>query len=611
MGGISGYDFCGWATKNDIKCEDGRIIRKNAFKVNNGMRVPLVWNHKHDTPSAFIGHGILENKDEGVYVYGFFNHSSEAANAKEAVEHGDVTALSIWANNLEEIGKEVIHGVIREVSLVPAGANPGAFIESVLCHGVPMGDDEDEGIFYTNEKIILSHASKEEDDEDKDKNKDEESDEDPKKAGGKTVGEIYDTLTDIQKDAVAVIVGQAFEDGGKGNIKSEDEEEDEMKHNLFDGDGGSKNGGAVISHSAMNEILSDAKKMGSLRDAFEYHKENGVLSHASLDTEGMEIPTGTQNYGFRDPEMLFPDYHNLNPTPEFISRDMSWVQKVMSKVHRSPFSRVRSTFADITEDEARARGYIKGKQKKEEVFTLLKRTTEPQTIYKKQKLDRDDILDITEFDVVAWIRGEMEVMFNEEKARAILIGDGRPADSDDKIKEDRIRPIVSDVSLFNVKVPVTVDASADEKVISKTTINSIIRSRKKYKGSGNPDFYTTEDVLTEMLLLEDEIGHKLYKTEAELATALRVREIIPVEPMEGQTVTWGGEELPLIGIIVNLADYNVGADRNAERAFFDDFDIDFNQYKYLLEGRMSGALIKPFSALTIALKTGTAGGLSD
>lgn len=382
-----------------------------------------------------------------------------------------------------------------------------------------------------------------------------------------------------------------------------------MKHNMFEGDQPSQ----VLSHSDMEQIFKDAKRLGSLREAVNESIESGVLAH-SIDTTGMTVATGKQKYGFNDPSMLFPDYKALNERPEWISRNMDWVTKLMGKVHHTPFSRIKSLYANITEDEARAKGYIKGKLKKEEVFSTLKRTTDPQTIYKKQKLDRDDIIDIVDFDVVAWIKAEMEVMLDEEEARAILIGDGRTADSEDKIKEDKIRPIVKDVGLYNTIIKVTVPATATQGEIAKATINAIIRGRKHYKGSGKPDFWTTEDVTTEMLLLEDSIGHAIYKTEAELATKLRVSEIIPVEPMEGQkiSITEGSttKEYPLIGVVVNMADYNIGADKGGEKTMFEDFDIDYNQQKYLIEKRVSGALVKPFSALTIVLDQVAASGAS-
>ena len=599
------YDFAGWASKNDLRCADGRIIRKGAFAVQDGAKVPLVWNHQHGAVGAILGHAILENRDEGVYAYGLFNNTSAGQDAKECLKHGDIEALSIWANNLDEYNHEVLHGVIREVSLVTAGANPGAFVESVLAHGEPMEEGDSEGIFYSGEGIILEHSIDNINNDDENNNEDDQedgelqhsaddNDEDNESAGGgKTIGETLATLNDEQKAAGGILINEIEKEKTNDNK----EEDTEMKHNMFEDQAAQAN---VISHSDMEKIFSDAKRLGSLRDAVnENFEEGGVLAH-SIPTDGMVGPsqsTASQTYGFRDPDMLFPEYRNINGnTPEWISRNMDWVQKVMSGVKRSPFSRIKSQFADITEDEARAKGYIKGHLKKDEVFTLLKRTTDPQTIYKKQKLDRDDIVDITDFDVVAWIKAEMRVMLNEEIARAILMGDGRLSSSDDKIQENHVRPIISDVDLFNVKVPVTAVQGEDT---AKTQINTIIRSRKKYKGSGNHTFFTTEDVLTEMLLLEDGIGHKLYKTEAEVATALRVKEIVTVEAMENQTVMVANKKYPLLGVIVNLQDYNVGADKGGEINLFDDFDIDYNQYKYLMETRISGALIKPFSALTV------------
>jgi HK97 family phage prohead protease len=606
----SDCDFQGWASKNDLKCADGRIIRHGAFAVNDGKKVPLVWNHQHNDPTNVLGHAYLENKDEGVYAYCYFNKSQSGQNAKESVIHGDVTALSIWANNLQQVGSDVLHGVIREVSLVLAGANPGAFIESVMAHSEPMEDGDNEGIFYTNEsiEIPLAHSDDKEDNTKKEEDSKVEGDskenkDDQSKSGsGKTVKDVFNTLTDEQKQAVAIIVGQAVQDAKseKKDDNKDEGDEKEMKHNLFSD--GAVSANEVLSHSDMEKIFSDAKRLGSLKEAVKQSMEDGILAHA-IPTEGMTAATGNQTYGFNDPDMLFPDYKSVNNPPEWISRRMDWVQGVISAVHHTPFSRIKSLYANITEDEARAKGYIKGKLKKEEVFTTLKRTTDPQTIYKKQKLDRDDIVDITDFDVVAWIKSEMRVMLDEEIARAILIGDGRPTDSDDKIQESHIRPVVSDVDLFNIKTKVEAATGATEDEIAKATIRAIIKARKNYRGSGNPVFYTTEDVLTNMLLLEDGIGHKLYKTEAELATALRVTRIVTVEPMEGQTVTMGDDkDLPLIGVVVNLADYNVGADKGGDINMFDDFDIDYNQQKYLIETRISGALIKPFSAMTFALK---------
>jgi len=621
------YDFSGWATKNNLKCADGRIIRRDAFKVNDGKRVPLVWNHQHNSVGDVLGHAILENREDGVYAYGRFNNTTAGQEAKECLKHGDVESLSIWANNLEQVGSDVLHGVIREVSLVLAGANPGAFVESVMAHGEPMDEFDEEGIFYTGDGIFIEHSldKKKKDEEDEDEDPDEEddseededsddsddvddeedsSDEEDKKVkkekelkhadenkDEKTVQDVIDTMNEEQQNVLYGLIGAIASDKNNSDDKEEDED---MKHNIFDTEDTQEQN--YLSHADMQQIFADAKRLGSLRDAVnENFEEGGVLAHA-IPTDGMVGPssaTASQTYGFRDPDMLFPEYKSVNGnTPEWLKRNTEWVSVVMNGVHRTPFSRIKTTYADITEDEARARGYIKGNLKKEEVFTLLKRTTDPQTIYKKQKMDRDDIVDITDFDVVAWIKAEMRIMLDEEIARAILIGDGRLASSDDKIQEAHVRPIVSDVDLFNVKVPVT-------KAGAKEQINAIIRARKKYKGSGNPTFFTTEDVVTEMLLLEDTIGHKLYKTEQELATALRVSKIVTVEVMEGAKVTVSGAEKDLIGIIVNLNDYNVGADKGGAINLFDDFDIDYNQYKYLMETRISGALIKPFSALTV------------
>lgn len=612
------YDFCGWATKNDLKCADGLVIRHNAFKEDDGKQVPLVWNHDHTSPSVVLGHAILENRADGVFAYCYFNNTAAGQDAKETVMHGDVKSMSIWANNLAKMGNDVLHGVIREVSLVLAGANPGAFVESVLAHGETIDIDDTEGIIHTGEGIILAHSDDNiQTGKEKEDDKMDGENKDTKKEGGgeKTVQEIYSGMTDEQKGAVAALVAQAAKGNGgskkelehsdddpeKKPKEGEDEkEENEMKHNMFQGP---QVGGQVLSHSDMQQIFADAKRIGSLRDAVKENIESGVLAH-SIDTTGMTNATGTQTYGFNDPSMLFPDYKSLNNPPEWLSRDMDWVKVVMSGVHHTPFSRIKSVYANITENEARAKGYIKGKQKKTEVFTTLKRTTDPQTIYKLQKMDRDDIIDITDFDVVAWIKAEMRVMLDEEIARAILIGDGRPADAEDKIQEQHVRPIATDVPLFNIVKKVTPTANATEEDVAKLTIKEAIRARKGYKGSGNPTFFTTEDVLTEMLLLEDQIGHRLYKTEAELATAMRVSRIVTVEVMEGQSVKVNNDPTdtklyPLIGIIVNLGDYNVGADKGGAVDMFDDFDIDFNQYKYLIETRISGALVKPYSAITL------------
>lgn len=595
------WDCSGWATKNNIRCTDGRVIRKNAFRVNDKERVPLVWNHQHNSPDKVLGHAMLENREEGVYAYCYFNNTENGKNAKEQVQHGDVTALSIWANNLQQDGRDVLHGVIKEVSLVLAGANPGAYIESVMAHGEPMDDYDVEGIFYHDDSgIVLAHAEES-------KKEEPENKEGDKKEGEKTVKQVLSTFDDDQKKVLAILVTQAIKDAkaeNKSGEEKKEEEDKELKHNVFD----NEKKGNILSHSDIEKIFDDARALGSMKKAIQNNIEDGgVLAHA-LDTTGLETPKGKQNYGFKDADMLFPDYKSVTNTPEWISRNMDWVKKVMAEIHHTPFSRIKSTYANITEDEARARGYIKGKQKKTEVFSILKRVTSATTIYKLQKMDRDDIVDITDFDVIAWIKAEMRVMLEEEIARAILIGDGRLADDESHIPEQNIRPVAKDVPLFNTKVLVDIASEDDPNSIADKTIDTIIRARKNYKGSGNPTFFTTEDVLTEMLMLKDKIGHKLYKTEAELATALRVKEIVTIELMAGQKIDHNGTELPLIGVIVNLADYNVGADKGGEVNLFDDFDLDFNKYEYLIETRISGALVKPFSALTILENRGSIAG---
>ena len=588
---MENFDFSGWATRNDLKCSDGRIIRKDAFKGNNGQKVPLVWNHQHTDPNEVLGHAILENRDEGVYAYCKFNETESGQTAKLLVQHGDVNALSIYANQLKQQGPNVMHGNIRELSLVLAGANPGAFIESIIKHGE---ESDEEAIIFTGENVSLAHAGCGEsteqpaDEELKHADKADEKKEDPKMAdeakktegGEKTVADVFNELTEEQKTVVYAMIGQALEDAGNGNDDSEGGNE-EMKHNVFDTD--TENQENVLSHDAMQTIIGDAKRFGSLKESF--------LAHAD-------------DYGITNIDYLFPEAKSLNTPPEFIKREMGWVQKVMSGVHHTPFSRIKSMFADITEDEARAKGYIKGKLKKEEVFSLLKRTTTPTTIYKKQKLDRDDVIDITDFDVVAWLKSEMRMMLDEEIARAILVGDGRLASSDDKINESNIRPIWKDEDLYNIKSTIEVDAAATPDQKAKAFIRACIKSRKNYMGSGTPTLYTTEDVLTDCLLLEDLNGRIIYDTEEKLRTALRVSAIVTVPVMEGlKRNDDEGNNLDLMGIIVNLADYNVGADKGGAINMFDDFDIDYNQQKYLIETRCSGALIKPFSAITLEMKT--------
>ena len=577
------YDFSGWATRNNIRCSDGRTIRRDAFKGNDGGRVPLVYNHVHSDPMNVIGHADLENRDEGVYAYCTFNNTPGGQHCKELVRNGDITSLSIYANHLKQNGGDVIHGQIREVSLVIGGANPGAYIDSVILHG--DGVDEEVIMNFYEPIEMLSHS-----DEFEEEKKEEETEEDVAKEpdipeekedqeetemalehgdGEETVQDILDTLNEKQKTAVYYIIGQLA--GG-----DDDEEDEDVKHNVFDNYEDEMNAD-VLSHSDMEAIFSDAKRSGSLKDA--------VLAH-------------TDGYGISNIDYLFPEARNLNNPPEFVKRDDGWVSTFMNGVHKSAFSRIKSMFANITEDEARAKGYIKGNFKKEEVFSLLKRSTSPQTIYKKQKLDRDDVVDITDFDVVSYIKSEMRVMLDEEIARACLVGDGRLNSDDDKISEEHVRPIYNDHDFFTIKVTSHVASGADGQVKAAAFIKSVIRSRKNYKGSGNPTLFTTEDMLTEMLLLEDQIGRTLYKDQAELATKLRVSKIVTVPVMEGISNSYGD----LDGIIVNLSDYNIGADKGGEINMFDDFDIDFNQMKYLMETRCSGALTKPFSAIAVYTK---------
>ena len=621
------YDFSGWATKYNIRCSDGRTILSHAFDDVDGKRVPLVWQHKHDSILNVLGHADLEARPEGVVAHCVLNDSEMANHAKKVLANEDLAQLSIYANNLKQSAGNVMHGVIREVSLVLSGANDGALINyPIIEHSDGSFEDNlseaeiwsGELIHWSEDEDELFHAKDDEEEEDEeveedtestesdetedkeeveeseeDKNESEEDDEEDKEKKlahadesdddddadkGKTVGDVLRSLNDEQAKAMAYTNTQFYVKGvadgmekAKNKDKDDDDEgEEEMKHNAFDTELQNED---VLSHDAMADILSveSLKRNGTAKES--------VLAHAA-------------EYGIDGIEWLFPEDHELNRTPEFIQRDQSWVTVVMNGVHHLPFSRVKSTFADIREDEARAKGYFKGRLKKEEVFPLLRRRTEPTTIYKKQKLDRDDIIDITDFDVVAWIKAEMRVMLNEEIARAILIGDGRSAADEDKIDETKIRPIANDADLYTIKRAVVAVQDED---FYKTFIKTAIRARKDYKGSGNPTLFTTEEVLTEMLLLENSIGEPLYKTEAELATKLRVSRIVTVEVMEGAQI--GGKDL--LGIIVNLADYSVGADKGGSINMFEDFDIDYNQEKYLIETRCSGALVKPYSAICL------------
>ena len=623
--GPGNSDFQGWASKNNLLCTDGRVICENAFAHQNGAVVPLIWNHRHDTPSAVIGKATLINKPEGVYCYGLFNNTKTGNMCKELVAHGDVTSLSILANQLQQKGHNVMHGMIREVSLVLAGANPQAFIEDLdLAHGedaeyeariypqeplICHGDDDFEETDPEPENVPVEEdpetnptnepSSEEEPTSDplpQNQNEDENPSSEPttepsgdselQHADGseETIQDVINSMNEKQKNGMYYLVATA---------RGENKEDSTMAHNAFEN---GANAPVQLTRENFAQLAKEAKACSSLKEA--------VLAHMD-DMEGLSDALQHADYGIENIEYLFPDDRNVTRQPQFIQRDMSWVSGVMSGVHHVPFSRIKSIFADITADEARAKGYLKGKLKKEEVFTLLKRSTTPQTIYKKQKLDRDDIIDIVDFDVVAWLKSEMRMMLNEEIARAILVSDGRSTASDDKIKEDNIRPIWTDADLYTIKVGIDSVTYNDDDKLAKEFIRQCIKSRKDYKGSGNPALYTTEEMLTNMLLLEDGIGHRLYKTEEELRTALRVSKIVTVPVMEGLTreVTHESDSKAyihsLMGIIVNLTDYTVGADKGGAVSMFDDFDIDYNQQKYLMETRCSGALTKPYSAISI------------
>lgn len=560
------YDFSGWATRNDMLCSDGRTIRKNAFKNNDGSTVPLVWDHKHTGPQNVLGHALLKNRDEGVYAYCVFNDSENGKIAKNLVKHGDVRSLSIWANDLLEVGKDVIHGCIRELSLVLAGANPGAFIDEVMVHG----EDKENGLIIGYDENIMLYHSAESEDNKEDMNEKENAEEDDE-----TIEDIYNTLTEKQKTILYNMVGEALksndsdeekESSDEKNTNNESDKEDKsMKHNIFDQDD-HKN---VLSHSAITEIISDGRRYGSLKESF--------LAHAA-------------EYGIDQTDVLFPEYQSVNgETPQFIKRKPDgWVDTVMNGVHRTPFSRIKMVFADLREDEARAKGYIKGKLKKEEVFGLLKRTVDPTTVYKKQKMDRDDVIDISGFDVVAWLKSEMRMMLDEELARAILFGDGRSTLSEDKISETNIIPIASDAELYTIKQTVTPE---ENEKLGHALITAAVKAQDDYEGSGNTTMYAASSTITDMLLLEDADGRRLYKDMNDLALAMNVNKIVRVP----------ASIVPenVYGVIVDLNDYNVGADKGGAVNMFDDFDIDYNQMKYLIETRCSGALTKPYSAIVL------------
>lgn len=564
------FDFGGWATRNDLKCADGRTIRRDAFKDCDGKTVPLVWNHQHNDAKNVLGHALLKNLKDGVYAYCSFNNTEEGQRAKEMVVHGDISALSIFANKLKQNRGDVVHGVIREVSLVLAGANPGAFIDSVFAHGE---DFEEEAVIYASDdtELDLTHSDSEEEIKEEsemvevEQNVDVTEAEELEHADEKTIKDIIDTMNEEQKTAMYAMVGAALEEKENSNNSEDDKEEEEMKHNIFEAEAANQD--QELMHAAIQSVVNDAKRYGSMKESYLAHAED------------------LEKYGIERIEYLMPEFKNINgATPDFIKRPDEWVDDVMSSVSHTPFARIRTVHADITEDEARAKGYLKGKRKKEEVFGLLKRTTDPQTIYKKQKLDRDDVIDITDMDVVAWLKTEMRAMLNEEIARAVLVGDGRLVGSEDKISTDHIRPVAFDDALYSIKYAVT---PASGETLAHKFIDEVIATRKDYRGSGSPKLYTTPDMVSAALLMEDKNGRKIYKTIEELATALRVSKIveIPVMPED------------MYGIIVNLKDYNIGADKGGAVNMFDDFDIDFNQMKYLIETRCSGALKKPMSAL--------------
>lgn len=574
-------DFSGWATKADVTCSDGRVIMHDAFKDCDGEIVPLVWNHQHNDPNNVLGHALLKNTGDGVYAYGYFNESESASVAKILLKHGDITSMSILANKLKEDGKRVMHGIIREVSLVVAGANPKAFIENVLTHSgdvvedtVMIHFDEDLSIGDDVDISALEHA-----DNETEPSKEEPKKEDPKEDTNKdlTYGEVFMSMSDNQKKLLYAMVEETI----KAKNESTEGGDDTMKQNLFDQDKDVTKTEGVLSHEAQLTIIGDAKRFGSMKES--------VLQHA-------------ETYGIDQIDYLFPEAKSVTNTPEFIKRDTGWVSSVMNGAHRSPFSRIKSVFADITADEARAKGYMKGKLKKEEVFGLLKRTTTPTTVYKKQKMDRDDVIDITDFDVISWLKTEMRWMLDEELARAILVGDGRLASDDDKINEQNIRPIWKDEELYTIKARFDTTTGTDDDKI-KAFIRAAIKARKDYQGSGNPVLFTTEDVLTDALLLTDEIGRDLYDSVEKLATKLRVSRIITVPVLEGLSRNGEGDDsgskYNLYGIIVNMNDYYIGADKGGAINMFEDFDIDYNQQKYLIETRCSGALVKPYSAIVL------------
>lgn len=584
------YDCSGWATKANTRCYDGLTIAPDAFKECDGKTVPMVYNHDHSSVDNVIGHCLLKNRPQGVYCYAKFNDTDTGRTAKACVENGDLNAFSIYANGLQKVGKTVKHGFIREVSLVLAGCNPGALIDEVVTHSADEDYDEGEAFIYNDEGLSLTHGLDPEGNpleelthsaDDGNDTKQEDAGMADEEKNGKTLNEVYNSMTDEQKECCHALVGLVMEAADSEDGEDDGEEDTTVKQNVFDRDTTE----TVLKHSIgdINAVIKGAKSSGTMKAAFE-----------NSDITGEEL--AYLSHGIDNVEWLFPDDKVLDNPPRIIDKDQTWVGKVMSAVHHIPFSRFKSMFADLTEEDARAKGYIKGNFKKEQVFGLLRRSTSPTTVYKKQKMDRDDVIDITSFDVIAWLKSEMRLKLNEEIARAILIGDGRPAASEDKVDENCIRPVFNDADLFTIKVQVSTTGLTAVEDKYKAAIKSILRSRKEYKGAGTPTLFTTEDALTEMLLLEDTIGHALYADEAALARKLRVSNIVTVPQMEGMKGAKGGD---LFGIIVNLSDYTVGADKGGAVSMFDDFDIDFNAMKYLIETRCSGALTTPYSAIAV------------
>ena len=583
------YDCSGWATKANTKCYDGLTIAEDAFKGCSGQTVPMVYNHDHSSLDNVIGHALLENRKGGVYAYAKFNDTPTGQTAKKCVENGDLNAFSIWANGLQKAGQVVKHGVIRELSLVLAGCNPGALIQEVVKHSADNLDDEGYEAFIFNdpgslslehgmdpegnplEEAVLAHS----DDNKEDGKMAEET-------NGKTLEEVYNSMTDEQKECCHALVGLALEEQDGDGGEDDEEDESDMKHNVFDKDAGKQ---TVLKHSIddINSIIKGAKTSGTLKAAF----ENAGVEQGEIDA---------LSHGIDNIDWLFPEDHLLDTTPRIIDKPDDWVSVVMGGVKHIPFSRFKSMFADLTPEDARAKGFVKGNYKIDEVFGLLRRSTGPTTVYKKQKLDRDDVIDITSFDVVSWLRNEMRYKLNRELALAYILGDGRQAASEDKIDENCIRPIFNDADLFTIKVQVATTGLSKVEDKYKAFIKQAIRSRKEYRGSGTPAMFTTEDTLTEMLLLEDGMGRQLYADEAALARKLRVSKIVTVPEMDGRKGAKGGD---LAAVIVNLSDYTVGADKGGAVSMFDDFDIDYNAMKYLIETRCSGALTTPYSAMAI------------